>query len=69
MSCPCEAAEAPWCPVTTAHERGRGGRGPQAPVALNLEHWYKISWKNRSSSGFFHRNLVNWRETNLPYDG
>jgi len=44
MSCPCEAAEAgasslaspedaPWCPGTTAHERGRGGRGPQAPVA------------------------------------
>jgi hypothetical protein len=38
-------------------------------IALNLEHWDKISWKNRSSSGFFHRNLVNWRETNLPYDG
>src|SRR6266568_7494202 len=25
--------DAPWCPGTTAHERGRGGRGPQAPVA------------------------------------
>ena len=29
--------------------------GPQTwNIALNLEHWDTISWKNRSSSRFFH---------------
>jgi len=39
------------------------GSGPQMwEIALNLEHWDKISWKSRSLSGFSQRNLVNWSE-------
>jgi hypothetical protein len=34
--------DAPWCPGTTAHERGRGGRDPQAPVAPGVNTRIKL---------------------------
>ncbi len=41
-------------------------------LALNLEHWYKLSWANRPTSRFIHTYAVNWSllrcSTPVPFD-